>query len=216
MKTDQRELTCQNQRKCSFSVLTSGNKLYLFPLVTIEGSRNLEARVTAREPAFDRVTNRVDLTMQVTEGPLTQIEFAGRQTLPEKSLRERLTFADSGLVDEVEVRSSTEQVQRAYREAGYNFARVSGTLGGDATTRVVKFDIEEGPRVIVERITLEGATTLPASHLRDRLETRPKGLLTRGLFVEETLARDSPEPPALLTVAGLRRRRGGAAAHHVQ
>ena len=28
-----------------------------------------EARVTAREPAFDRVTNRVDLTMQVTEGP---------------------------------------------------------------------------------------------------------------------------------------------------
>ena len=149
-----------------------------------------EARVTAREPAWDRATNRVDLTVQVTEGPLTQIEFAGRQALPEKSLRERLTFADSGLVDEVEVRSSTEQVQRAYREAGYNFARVSGTLGGDATTRVVKFDIEEGPRVIVERITLEGATTLPASSLRDRLETRTKGLLTRGLFVEETLARD--------------------------
>ena len=149
-----------------------------------------ESRVTAREPAWDRATNRVDLALQVTEGPLTQVEFAGRQELPEKSLRERLTFADSRLVDEVEVRASAEQVQRTYREAGYHFARVSGTLGGDATTRVVKLDIEEGPRVVVESIALDGATTLPASRLRDQLETRPKGLLTRGLFVEETLARD--------------------------
>jgi outer membrane protein insertion porin family len=149
-----------------------------------------ESRVAPREPAWDRATNQVDLTLQVTEGPLTRVEFTGREALKEKALRERLTFADSRLVDEVEVRASTEQVERAYREAGYHFARVSGTLGGDATTREVKFAIEEGPRVIVERISLEGATTLPVSDLRDQMQTRPKGLLTKGLFVEEALARD--------------------------
>jgi outer membrane protein insertion porin family len=149
-----------------------------------------EARVTARDPVWNQATNQVDLTVQVAEGPLTRVEFAGRQALPEKALRERLTFPDSRIVDDVEVRASVEQIERGYREAGYHFVRASGTLGGDATTREVRFVIEEGPRVIVERITFEGATTLPASRLLEQIQTRPKGLLTRGLFVEETLTRD--------------------------
>ncbi len=149
-----------------------------------------EARVTAREPAWDRATNRVDLTVQVAEGPLTTLEFSGREALPEKALRERLTFADSGAVDEIEVRAGIEQIERAYREAGHHFARVTGTLGGDAATRVVSFAIEEGPRVVVERVTFEGLTALPAERLREPMRTRPAGLLRRGLFVEETLAQD--------------------------
>jgi outer membrane protein insertion porin family len=149
-----------------------------------------EAVVTAREPVRDPATNRVELTVQVTEGPLTMVEFAGRQALPEPALRERLTIADSGIVDEVEVRASAEQLERAYREAGYHFVSVRGTLGGDADTRVVRFDIDEGPRVIVESITFEGLQALTAEGLRERMRTRPKGLLHRGLFVEETLAVD--------------------------
>jgi outer membrane protein insertion porin family len=149
-----------------------------------------EARVSPREPVWNQATNRVDITVQVIEGPLTRVEFAGRQALPEKTLRERLTFGDSRIVDEVEVRASAEQIERAYRAAGYHFVRASGTLGGDATTREVRFAIEEGPRVIVERITFEGATTLPASRLAEQIQTRPKGLLHRGLFVEETLTQD--------------------------
>jgi outer membrane protein insertion porin family len=149
-----------------------------------------EARVTPRDPVWNQATNRVDLTVQVAEGPLTRVEFAGRQALPEKTLREHLTFADSGIVDEVEVRGTVEQIERAYREAGYHFVRASGTLGGDATTREAGFVIEEGPRVIVERVTFEGATTLPEARLREQISTRPKGLLTKGLFVEETLTRD--------------------------
>jgi outer membrane protein insertion porin family len=149
-----------------------------------------EARVTAREPAWDRATDRVDLTVQVTEGPLTRVEFVGRQALSEKALRERLTFADGRTVDEVEVRASAEQIEWVYREAGYHFVRVTGTLGGDATTRVVRFDITEGPQVTVESVTLEGATTLPASQLLDQVQTRPRGLLRRGYFVEERLTQD--------------------------
>jgi outer membrane protein insertion porin family len=149
-----------------------------------------EARLTPRDPVWHQETNQVDLSVQVSEGPLTRVEFAGQQALPEKTLRERLTFGDSRIVDDVEVRSSAEQIERTYREAGYHFVRASGTLGGDATTREVRFVIEEGPQVIVERVTFEGATTLAESTLREQIQTRPKGLLHRGLFVEETLTRD--------------------------
>ncbi|HSE93654.1 MAG TPA: POTRA domain-containing protein [Methylomirabilota bacterium] len=149
-----------------------------------------EARVTAREPAWDRATNRVNLTVQVAEGPLTRVEFSGREALTEKALRERLTFADSGAVDEIEVRASAEQIERAYRQAGHHFVRVTGTLGGDPAARVASFAIEEGPRVIVESVAFEGLTALSAERLLEQMRTRSAGLLRRGLFVEETLAQD--------------------------
>ena len=96
-----------------------------------------EARVTAREPAWDPATHHVDITVQVVEGPHTKVEFTGREALSEKALRERLTFADARVVDEVEVRASAEQIERAYREKGYPDVHVTGTLGGDAAERTV-------------------------------------------------------------------------------
>src|SRR5262249_51827509 len=67
-------------------------------------------------------------------------------------------------------------------------------LGGDATNRVVKFEIEEGPRVVVEAITFEGNATLPARQLAAQMQTRPAGLVPigifKGLFVEERLDQD--------------------------
>ena len=83
---------------------------------------------------------------------------------------------------------------RTYREAGYHFVKVTGTLGGDAATHHVRFDIEEGPRVSVESIGFEGVTSLPAAKLQDQMQTRPAWLIPfgvfRGLYVEEQLTRD--------------------------
>jgi outer membrane protein insertion porin family len=149
-----------------------------------------EARLTPREPAWDAATNRVDVTVDVVEGPLTRVEFPGRQEVAEKTLRERLTFAEGGAVDDVEVRASAEQIERAYREAGHHFVRVEGAFETDAAGRRVRFEIEEGPRVTVESITIEGLTTIPAQRLREQMQTRTPGLLARGLYVEERLAQD--------------------------
>ena len=153
-----------------------------------------EARVTAGEPAWDPATHHVDITVQVVEGPHTKVEFTGRETLSEKALRERLTFADTRVVDEVEVRASAEQIERAYREKGYPDVRVTGTLGGDAADRMVTFAVAEGPRVRVESITFEGVTGKLESDLREQMRTRPTGLSLpgrpRGLYVEETLTED--------------------------
>lgn len=153
-----------------------------------------EARVTAREPGWDPATHRVDVTVQVVEGGRTTVAFSGREALSEKALREHLTFADSRIVDEVEVRASAEQLERAYHEAGYHFAHVTGALGGDAAERTVSFAIEEGPRVFVEGITFEGAPAKLVSRLRDQMRTRVTGLsipgFPRGLYVAETLTED--------------------------
>ena len=153
-----------------------------------------EARVTPRQSPFDPALNRVDVTLEVVEGPKTIVEFVGRDALKESELREKLTFTEAPVLDEVEVRASVEQLMRTYREAGYHFVKVTGTLGGDAATHHVRFDIEEGPRVSVESIGFEGVTSLPAAKLQDQMQTRPAWLIPfgvfRGLYVEEQLTRD--------------------------
>ena len=153
-----------------------------------------ESRVTSREPAFDAATNKVDLTVQVVEGPLTVVEFIGREALTEAQLRERLLFGDDRIVDDVEVRANADQLERAYHEAGYHFAKVTGTLSGDASGRAVKFQIEEGPRVVVESITFEGVATLTDRQLAEQIQTRSAGLVPigifRGLFNQDRLDQD--------------------------
>jgi hypothetical protein len=151
----------------------------------------------AREPSGARVgpgaTNRVDVVVQLVEGPLTQVELVGRKALSEAVVRERLAFADSRVVDEFEVRASADQITKAYQEQGYAFAHVNGTLGGDANTRTVRFEIEEGPRVAVESITFEGLSTLSPDKLTDQMQTRPVGLIPIGVF-SRPLRRGAPQP----------------------
>jgi len=153
-----------------------------------------ESRVTPRQSPYDPALNRIDVTLEVVEGPKTIVEFIGRDALKESELREKLTFAEAPVLDEVEVRASAEELMRAYREAGHHFVKVTGTLGGDAATRHVRFDIEEGPRVSVESIGFEGVTSLPAAKLQDQMQTRPAWLIPlgvfRGLYVEDQLTRD--------------------------
>ena len=153
-----------------------------------------EARVTPEQSTWDPVGNRVDLTLRVVEGPLTLVKFVGRHELEDKLLRERLTLAEAPVVDEVEVRASAEQVARAYQEEGFHFVSVTGALAGDAMTRIVTFEIDEGPRVTVESITFDGAAAMPPARLREQMQTRRPGVIPfgafRGLFVEEQLTRD--------------------------
>ncbi|MGH7302825.1 MAG: POTRA domain-containing protein, partial [Candidatus Rokuibacteriota bacterium] len=153
-----------------------------------------ESRVTTPAPAFDAATDRVDLTVQVVEGPRTRVEFVGRAALTEAALRERMVFADDRIVDDVELRASADQILKGYHEAGYHFAKVAGTLGGDASERIVKFEIYEGPRVTVESLAFEGPATLSAKQLAEQMRTRPAGLIPigvfKGLFVEERLEED--------------------------
>src|SRR5262245_5726786 len=166
-----------------------------------------EARVTPRQSPFDPALNRIDVTLEIVEGPKTIVEFVGRDALKESALREKLTFGEAPVLDEVEVRASAEELMRTYREAGYHFVKVTGTLSGDAATHHVRFDIEEGPRVSVESIAFEGVTSVPAAKLQDQMHTRPAWLIPfgvfRGLYVEDQLTRDMQVLRQYLRTQGL-------------
>jgi outer membrane protein insertion porin family len=149
-----------------------------------------EARVTAEPPDWDPATNRVSLTFQVVAGPLFRIEFEGRGALPESALRSALTFATSGATDRVEQEASAHQIETAYRERGYHFAAVTAHEAPDEAARVIRFVIDEGPRVTVESLAWSGAQAIPGAELAKQIETSRPGLFRRGLYRQDLLDQD--------------------------
>jgi outer membrane protein insertion porin family len=156
----------------------------------LRGEGFFEARVTARPPSWDAASNRVDLVVDVAAGRRYVVTFTGRRALAESVLRSRLTFLDSGAVDDFEVEASARQLEAAYREEGYAFARVTGALDATADPPAIRFDLTEGPQVRVASVTFRGNVALATKRLRAAIATRPPGLTQKGLFRQDVLDRD--------------------------
>jgi len=170
-----------------------------------------EARVVAEPPRWDAATNLVDLAIHVAAGRRFRVEFPGAKALDEKALKERLTFPHTGTVDETELRASARQIEAAYREAGHHFATVTPSFGQEDEAQVVRFDIFEGPRVVVDAVSIAGETTAPPARLLAQMQTRPPGLLHRGLYRANMLERDLRALEAFLRSRGFPEAKAGPA-----
>jgi outer membrane protein assembly factor BamA len=157
---------------------------------TLRDQGRFEARVAIAESAWDQPSNRVNLTLDAELGPVYAVEFSGVAGLGESALRSRLTFRDAGAVDEAEVGSSAREIEAAYREAGFHFVRVGGSLGPEGDPRVIRFEVSEGPRVVVAAITFSGNRSFSAERLEAQMGTRLPGLLRPGMFREAQLDQD--------------------------
>ncbi len=148
------------------------------------------ARIALTRSTWQPETNRVALDIQAEQGAKYTVSFSGVTALSEAALRGRLSFPDAGTVDDIEVDTSARQLEAAYREAGYAFVRVTGALRADGGLPAVHFEVSEGPRVAVESIALSGNRAFPADRLRQEMQTRPPGVLEKGIFRQATLDKD--------------------------
>ncbi len=104
------------------------------------------------------------ITFTVDEGPQYELEEvtvnAGHTTLDPNQLAEVLTVQGGQTYDASKVDKSVENITIEAGKAGFAFARVEPTIVRDAENRKlsVSFDIQEGPRVYVERIDIVGNT----------------------------------------------------------
>jgi len=161
-----------------------------------------EARVRLGAPVRDSASNRVNIELEAERGPKYRVEFHGVTELKESDLRDRLGFKDSGVVDDAEVATNARELEAAYRESGYHFARATGSLGEDGEGRRIRFDLSEGPRVTVAAITVTGNQAIPAEELTERMLTQLPGVLRSGVFRQDLLDRD------LLALTAFYRTRG--------
>src|SRR5262245_13391398 len=112
----------------------------------------------------------------VAERPLLrEVSFEGNSELKLEELREKAAIRVGVLYNPVEVQKAEEAIRQKYEDEGYFGVQITPrterTPEGDL--RVV-FRIEEGPKLHIDRIIIEGNQALTAKQIKDAMQTKER------------------------------------------
>ena len=133
----------------------------------------LDGRVDAVTTPWDAATNRVDVELQVVEGPEYQVEFSGNRALGDRELVRRADLVELGPIDPFVLDTAARAIEAAYRERGYASVRVTPAMEERGGIQHIHFEVDEGPRATVAGLEITGSLQIPADELRKRMALRP-------------------------------------------
>ncbi len=99
---------------------------------------------------------------------VTSVRISGNHALPDSKLtpglavRKKRLFSRGAFSNDL-VRTSVNNLTAIYRAEGFSAAKVTSSVKRDRGNIEVSFGINEGPRDIVNEISIEGANTFPES-----------------------------------------------------
>lgn len=141
-------------------------------------------------------TSQATLVIEVKERPLfTAYQVIGADKVSPKDVRERLAFATGAPLDPAKIASAIARTDSLYESKGYYLARVQpeSTLVGGRLS--INFRIDEGRRLAISGIRINGNTRVSDADVVGAMETKPEGFLwTRdGEFDDAVYATDLAE-----------------------
>jgi outer membrane protein insertion porin family len=143
------------------------------------------------------VDGRRILRIEVVERPmLTGWTVQGAERVAERSVRGRVRLPDGRPYDRAAARTALAAIDSLYRREGFYLATVDlrELPQPDGTLRVV-FQIDEGRRVAVSQIAIEGNTALSDDDVAGHMDTGTEGFwwFQRGEYDDDKLERDIRE-----------------------
>ena len=160
--------------------------------------------VVEREPAEP---GAVKLVVRVTENPrVASVEFTGNKKIKDQDLLAATGPLIGKMADDRLLARVTRRISEAYRAKGYTRVKVTPRyLAGDSRSRrILLVEVEEGPKVRVEKIVFEGLKRLSPGDLRGAMKQGAKGFLRGGVYKPEDLEGDPERIEAEMAKRGFR------------
>jgi outer membrane protein insertion porin family len=136
------------------------------------------------------------LVITVKERPvLGQVEVAGMDRISKRQVEDRVELVLGRPVDPAEVAFAMKRIDSLYQSRGYYLARVTPETTSVGDRIGITFNIEEGRRLAVAGIKVEGNTNLSDETVVRAMKTRPEGFWwwRKGEFDEDVFATDLGE-----------------------
>ncbi|HXM37141.1 MAG TPA: outer membrane protein assembly factor BamA [Gemmatimonadales bacterium] len=135
------------------------------------------------------------LVIRVRERPqLVKWAVRGVQRLPERSVRDKVTLTEGRPIDPAAVARARARIDSMYRAQGFYLARTRPlyVYERDSTAVRVVFDVEEGRRVAIALVQIEGNTHFTAKQIVGQMKTHPEGFwwFRSGEYDEDRLTED--------------------------
>jgi outer membrane protein insertion porin family len=151
-----------------------------------------DVRVTQGEAAGRQI-----LRLEVVERPLLLgWSVRGVERLTERSVRGKVKLEEGRPFDPAAVQRSRAAIDSLYRKQGFYRTTISvRPLPQDDGSLRLAFDVEEGRRIAISRVVIEGNMAFPDGQVSGAMETTPEGFwwFQRGEYDEPQLERDLRE-----------------------
>ncbi len=125
------------------------------------------------EPRYRQTEAGLVLIFKVIERPILQsVEYRGNVEIKSKHL-EAITGLKRGSPFDVSAnREAAQAIETHYKEKGHAFASVELLEGGSRQDRAVVFQINEGPKVQVTKVTFNGNEDFSGGLLKTKIKTK--------------------------------------------
>ena len=138
------------------------------------------------------------VTISVRQRPvLVKWAVRGVQRLGERTVRDKVQLTEGRPIDPAAVAHSRGRIDSLYRAQGFYLAHAQSLLvyENDSTMVRVVFDVEEGRRVAIAQVKIEGNTHFSDKQVLAHMKTRPEGFwwFHSGEYDDEKLAGDTHE-----------------------
>ena len=135
------------------------------------------------------------LVIRVHERPqLVKWAMRGVQRLPEHSVRDKVTVAEGRPLDMASVARSRARIDSLYHAQGYYLERAKPLFvyERDSSTVRVIFDIDEGRRVAIAQVDMQGNTHFTDEEITAQMKSRPEGFwwFRSGEYNDDKIAED--------------------------
>lgn len=144
----------------------------------------------------DTAGGRAALAFDVRERPiLGDVKVVGVDRLSAGSVRDRVDILIGRPIDPSQVAKSVARIDSMYEAAGYTLARVTVDTAIVAGQANLTFKVEEGRRLAVSGVRVQGDKALSAKTIVKSMKTRPEGFLwwKKGEYDEDKFAGDVTE-----------------------
>ena len=146
----------------------------------------------------DTSGERQILLIRVHERPiLMHWTIRGVSRLGEGSVRSKVTLAEARPLDPAAVARARGRIDSLYRARGYYLAQVKvlQTYEAESSRVRIVFDVNEGRRVAISRVTVQGNTHFGSSAVVKAMSTRPEGFWwwRKGEYDDDKLRGDIQE-----------------------
>jgi len=136
------------------------------------------------------------LTYSVKEKPyVREVKIQGNAQLTKDKIETAMGIGSRTILDRDKVAEGVERVKKLYGEQGYLNARVDFAISLiENNQAIVHLDIEEGTRLLIQKISFEGNRAFPESELKGLMATKEKWFLSfltnRGVLDRDILTND--------------------------
>jgi outer membrane protein insertion porin family len=126
---------------------------------------------------------------------IVSVDFQGNKEFDTKDLKEKITLTAGAVANLSLITDNIQKIILFYHTEGYWLVNVIPVISEvSADSVALTFQVEEGPKVVIKKVTIEGNKALSVKQIKKVMKTKKRGLLSfifqTGIYIKEQIKED--------------------------